>query len=218
MPETIEERLAKLECRDKEMTTKFKQLFDDNKDMFASDFVLIGALKRTLSLSDGFRKHIRDHNFICAGTLLRSHLDTALRVNALSLVKKPEQFAQDIMKGDRVDKMKDRDGQRLTDAHLAKKLGETVPWVPAVYDELCSFGHFSNRHIFTPMAETNDDERTVYFQISAEDPKRPEDDYFEIVECFYETERITGNLMGAWHKAGRMRASGQKAPPTPPVA
>ena len=71
-------------------------------------------------------------------------------MSALSLVKKPEQFAQDIMKGERVDRMKDRDGNRLTDAHLAKKLGETVSWVPEVYSDLCSFGHFSNRRIFTP--------------------------------------------------------------------
>lgn len=73
----------------KEMLTKFKRAFDDNKDMFTSDFVLVGALKRTLSLSDGFRKHIRDRNFICAGTLLRAHLDTAVRVSALSLLKNP---------------------------------------------------------------------------------------------------------------------------------
>ena len=50
------------------------RLFDDNKDMFTADFVLVGALKRALSLSDGFRKHIRDRNFICTGTLLRAHL------------------------------------------------------------------------------------------------------------------------------------------------
>jgi hypothetical protein len=46
------------------------------------------------------------------------------------------------MKGVRVDRMKDRDGNRLTDAHLAKKLGETVSWVPEVYSDLCSFGPF----------------------------------------------------------------------------
>jgi hypothetical protein len=120
------------------MLTMFKRVFDDNKDMFTSDFVLVGALKRTLSLSDGFRKHIRDRNFICAGTLLRAHLDTAGRVSALSLVKK----ARAIRTG-------------------------------------------------------------------AEDPKRPEADYFEIVECFYETERITGNLMACWHMTARMRAAGQ---------
>jgi hypothetical protein len=113
------------------------------------------------------------------------------------------------MKDERVDRMKDRDGNRLTDAHLAKKLGETVSWVPAVYSDLCSFGHFSNRRIFTPIATTNDEERTVYFEILAEDPKRPEEDYFEIVECFYETERITGNVMAGWHMTARMRAAGQ---------
>ena len=36
------------------------------------------------------------------------------------------------MKGERVERMKDRDGNRLTDAHLARKLGETVSSVPAV--------------------------------------------------------------------------------------
>jgi hypothetical protein len=102
----------------------------------------------------------------------------------LGLVRDPEALAEAVMRGDRLDKLKDRSNQRLTDAHLSKKLGEVYPWVTKVYTKLCDFGHFSNRHIFSSVASTNDEERKIFFQISAEDPKRPEEDYFEIVEGF----------------------------------
>jgi hypothetical protein len=207
MAEALEERLAKIERFEAELLRKFPQFVQPQSDMYVSHFLLFGALKRTLAHADGFRKHIADRNFICAGTIMRAQLDTALRVNALSLVKSPEQFASDVLAGKRVDKMKDANGHRLTDAHLAKKLSEQFPWVQEVYDNLCDFGHFSNRHIFTSMTGADDATRTVSFQVSAKDPPRPDADYFEIVEGFFETMRITGLLMAGLAQALQMRSA-----------
>jgi hypothetical protein len=119
MAETLEERLAKIERFEAELLRKFSQFFQPQSDMYVSHLLLFGALKRTLAHAEGFRKHIKERNFICAGTIMRAQLDTALRVNALSLVKNPEQFASDVMAGKPINKMKDTKNQRLTDAHLA---------------------------------------------------------------------------------------------------
>ncbi len=207
MAETLEERLAKIERFEGELLRKFPQLVRPQSDMYTMQFLLFGALKRTLSHADGFRKHINDRNFICAGTIMRAQLDTALRVNALSLVKDPDQFASDVLAGKPINKMKDASGHRLTDAHLAKKLTEQFPWVQKVYEELCDLGHFSSRHVFSSVARTDDETRTVHFQVSAKDPKRPDADYFEIVEGFFETMRITGLLMGGLAYALQTRSA-----------
>jgi len=149
------------------------------------------------------RGHIEKRNFICAGTLLRAQLDTALRANALSLVNNPEQFASDVLGGSPVNKMKDSKGKKMTDAYLAERLSETHPWVQKTYSQLAELGHFSRRHIFASVAKTNGEERTVHFQISAQDPLRPDEDYFEIVECFYETMRTTCMIAAGYHAALR---------------
>ena len=118
MAQTLEERLKKIERGDAELLKLFPSLVKASGNaMYTSDFMIIGAIKRTLSLSQGFRTHIRDRNFICAGTLMRAMLDTALRINALGLVRDPEALAGAVMRGGRLDKLKDRDNQRLSDAY-----------------------------------------------------------------------------------------------------
>jgi hypothetical protein len=70
MAQTLEERLKKIERGDAELLKLFPSLVKASGNaMYTSDFMIIGAIKRTLSLSQGFRTHIRDRNFICAGTL-----------------------------------------------------------------------------------------------------------------------------------------------------
>jgi hypothetical protein len=215
MAQTLEERLKKIERGDAELLKLFPSLVKASGNaMYTSDFMIIGAIKRTLSLSQGFRTHIRDRNFICAGTLMRAMLDTALRINALGLVRDPEALAGAVMRGDRLDKLKGRDNQRLSDAYLSKKLAEIYPWVAEVYRQLCEFGHFSSRHIFASVTSADDNDRKVSFQISAQDPMRPEEDYFEIVEGFYEVMRITGTLAAGWHMSRRALATASMAPAT----
>ncbi len=211
MPATLKERLDKIEHGQKEVLRLFMEVMKDSSDMYVSDFLLMGVLKRTIAHAEGFRGHIEKRNFICAGTILRAQLDTALRGNAISLVEKPEQFASDVVGGARINKMKDGKGRQLTDAYLADRLSESYPWIKEVYENLAAIGHFSHRHIFASVSKTNDANRTVHFQISAEDPERPEEDYFEVVECFYETMRITCVNTASLHAALR-KSHGQNAP------
>lgn len=205
MPETLEEKLAKIERGDASLLKMFQQWIRPGADMHLSDMFLIGVIKRTLALSQGFRTHIKDRNFTCAAALVRMQLDTALRVYASTLVKSPEAYAKAVIHGEAIDKMKDRDGKRLTDGYLASKLNEEYSWVSGVYKELCNLVHFTSRHIFAGAATVDDETRTVHFQISAQDPPRPDEDYFEVVDTYYETMRVTGLLANSWQTAKQMQ-------------
>jgi hypothetical protein len=205
--ETLEAKLASIERGDEELRQYFCRLIKADSSIYVSDFIILGALKRTLALSGGFRTHIRDRNFTCAGALLRLQLDTALRLYASSFFKNTEEYAQAVFEGKRVDKLRDQHGKRLTDSYLAGKLSEHYPWVKSVYENLCEFIHFSNRHIFSSIAKLNDADRTFHIQISAEDPPRPDSDYFEIVEAFYQIMRITLLMAAGWHKAIHLQAA-----------
>jgi hypothetical protein len=199
--ETLKDKLAKIEQGENLILKLFKEWMDANSSMYISDFFRIGVAKRTLALSQGFRMHIEARNFTCAAALLRMQVDTALRVYAAFLVPSAEKYAKAVFDGERVDLMKDRHGRRLKDGYLAKKLSEHHPWVERVYRDTCNFVHFTSRHIFTSIASLNDDEGLVYFQVSAKDPSRAESDYFEVVDAFYASMKLTVSLTRAWHDA-----------------
>ena len=218
MVEVLEEKLARIERREQEILKLFQSWIQLGAPIYMSDFLLIGVAKRTLSLSEGFRMLIAGRNFTSAAGLVRMQLDTALRVFAGSLVPDSENYAEAVFMGRPVNKMRDKDGNRLTDSHLAKKLSEIYPWVLPVYKELCDVVHFTSRHIFAGAAKADDDTRTVYFQISAKDPPRPEEDYFEVVEAFYELMRVTATLATSWQIAKQEQRSPDAPTPGPQTA
>jgi hypothetical protein len=201
MSETLEQKLARIEQADDELRRYFARAIRDDQSMYISDFIIFGALKRTLALSDGFRGHIRVRNFTCAAALTRLQLDTALRLYAGTLYEDAEKYAKAVFDGRHVNKLKDRHGKKLTDAYLADRLSEQYPWVKRMYENLCDFVHLSNRHFFTSVASLNEADHSFKFLISAKDAPRPDSDYFEIVEGFLEAMRITLIIAAGWHQA-----------------
>lgn len=201
MPETLEERLAKIECAERSILEMFAQVVQPGTDMYLRDFMVIGVAKRTLSLATGFRSLMAARNFTCAAALVRMQLDTAFRLYGAHLVPHPEAYARDIFHGKPVNRMKDRDGNRMTDSYLAKKLSESFPWIENVYRETSELIHFTSRHIFASIAKLDETEHTVHFLASAKDPPRPDSDYFEVVDCFFEAMRVTATLAAGWIEA-----------------
>jgi hypothetical protein len=201
MPENLEQKLIKIEKGTQQLLHFFARMTQPGEEILISDFIIIAALKRTMALANGFIGHIRNRNFTCAGALLRMQLDTAMRLYGATLHSSSAEYAQKIFEGARVDRLKDRNGQRMTDSYLAEKLSEQYPWAKAVYEHLCDFVHFSNRHFFASISELEEDARGVKFMISAEDPPRPDEAYFEIVDAYNETIRVTSILAAGWHAA-----------------
>jgi superfamily I DNA/RNA helicase len=143
------------------------------------------------------------------GELVRMQVDTALRVFAATLVDNPEAYAQEVFSGTPINKIKDRQGERMTDRHLANTLNQLYPWVESVYRETSELVHFTNRHIFASAMNLDEETRTVQFMVSAKDPPRPDSDYFEVVEAYYAALSMTASLMAAWQEAKQIQRSAQ---------
>lgn len=109
----------------------------DGGKMFPVDILATGAIKRFLSTSSAFRLLIEAKNLVSARSLLRIHLDTAMRFHAVWLVKDPHKFASDVLAGKQINRMKDRYGDKCTDSYLASKLSVEYPWFSTVYSNLC---------------------------------------------------------------------------------
>ncbi|HVS27396.1 MAG TPA: hypothetical protein VHE58_08905 [Burkholderiales bacterium] len=163
--------------------------------MFPLDLMAFGAVKRNISTARAFHMMIESWNMVCARSLLRIHIDTSLRFSAAWLVEKPHEFATHVLKGERIDKMKDKDGKRLSDAHLVEVRSPEYPWLPAVYKNLSGYVHFSGSHIYDSVANVGDEDNTISFEVSDTDLKFPEFSWVEILECFREATAILAKFL-----------------------
>ncbi len=163
--------------------------------MFPLDMMALGAVKRSVSTSNAMLAMVKAWNMVCARTLLRTHIDTSLRFSAAWLVADPHDFALLVLKGERIDRLKDRNDKRLTDAHLVAMRTPECPWLPAVYSSLSSYVHFSGSHIVDSVVTLDDTNRTIQFEISPADFKFPEFSWVEVLECFRETTELLAEYL-----------------------
>jgi hypothetical protein len=90
-------------------------------------------------------------------SLLRTHLNTALRFSAAWLVENPHEFATLAISGRPINKLKDRAGKGLTDARLVEIRSRDWPWLPKVYENLCGYVHFSAPHLFDAVESVDEE-------------------------------------------------------------
>lgn len=189
-------RLNRLQVLEQEILEAAARSIGRGAAVYQTDLFLLGALRRTVAQSRGFRDLMRARNFPCAAAILRLQIDTAMRVNALALVEDVEQTCSAVLKGEQFNRLKDRSRTKMSDAHLRRKLADAHPWTSKVYEETSDFVHLSGRHFGTSIARMDDATRTVHFQIGGEDPMRPDADYFEVVDAFTEATSLAGQLIG----------------------
>lgn len=195
----IAEALNGLEGRRKRLLNLAKAMMEAYEGaMYPVDLVALGALKRTISTIGGFKLLVESSNMVCARTILRVQIDTALRFYSVFIVADPHSYSLEIMAGIQVNHMRDSSGQKMTDAYLVKKLSEEAQWLPTVYKNLSGYIHFSESHLFHPVQEINDETRSVQVAIQEEDTKFPEFSWVEVIECFNASVDIFIRYLEGW--------------------
>ncbi|WP_313056503.1 hypothetical protein [Stutzerimonas nitrititolerans] len=179
--------------------------------MFPLDWVVFAAIKRSISTASAVTAMVQAWNMVCARSLLRMHIDTALRFSAAWLVAEPHTFATSVLAGARIDKLKDTNGKRLTDAHLVEIRKSEYPWLPDVYSNLSGYVHFSGSHIHDAISNLVDEDRTIEFLISDTDLKFPEFSWVEILECFREATSILANYLQGYAQTKKLTPEELKA-------
>lgn len=163
--------------------------------MYPLDLLAVGAVKRNLSTARAFRMLVESWNMVCARSLLRIHIDTGLRFSAAWLVTDPHDFAMRVLRGERIDKLTDKDGKYLRDAYLVETRSRECPWLPDVYKNLSGYVHFSGQHIHASVEWVGTEDRTVGFAVTDEDRNFPESSWTEILDCFREATALLGHYL-----------------------
>lgn len=162
-------------------------------DLFAN-----GALNRAVALSSGFYTMIQSRNLICAGAVVRLHLDTAARFAAGFLVAKPHDFAMEVLRGTQIGKMSDRNGNKMTDRYLISYLATEFPWVKDLYDQTCDYVHFSDAHLHSAFDGVDQERGVIKIKISSIDREFPDSVYSSAILAFRQVTGILLRYVDGW--------------------
>ncbi len=145
---------------------------------------------------------ILESNFPSAAILLRTQIDTAMRVNGLKHLDNPEIQLRDVLHGQKtfrdlisIHKTPKQKPIKMQDAFLLEKIVEEEPWIKEVYKQTSDFVHLSFRPLFASIASTDDTDGSITFAISGEDIAKSEADYYEVCDAFHATSKLSGNIL-----------------------
>ena len=168
--------------------------------IYPLDLLALAVLKRSMSLLCGFCGLIRLKNFICAAPLIRLQLDNCLRFYAAHLVEDPHQFSISVLSGKEIRKLKDQNGQSMTDYYLTEQFSKEFPdfsWIKKVYKKTSGFIHLSDKHILSIFGNPQEDRR-IEIIISITDEYVPLEFYHEAVDAFIKITEIVFWLIEEW--------------------
>lgn len=141
--------------------------------LFHLDYYFDGVYSRALSLLEGFVVLLESKNYMAASHLVRPYLDNFLRLFASHLVKNPNEFANEVMKGKRVEEFFDKENQKqaLKDWYLRNKASKLYPWISEVYNQTSGYIHFSAKHIYNSIVKVDVENGTVGSYLTKFDPE-----------------------------------------------
>ena len=188
----LTKRLERIEKLEAELTSKAAPLLSTGTGIGVVDLYVMGAANRTLAQSRGFRAMIESKNFPCAAILLRTQIDTAMRVNGIRYLSDPEAQLRTVLSDEKMFRqLVSSDGKKMTDVFLRERLQEENHWVGSVYHETSDFVHLSFRHLWTSANSLDDDTQTVKFVISGEDAEQDEAAYYDACDAFFQASKLT---------------------------
>jgi hypothetical protein len=113
----------------------------------SEDHLVIAALRRALDNTQGMVAMVDLKNVFCGMPIVRFQIGTAMTLFGRCLVASVDDYVFHMMKGNERRKYRDRDGERMTDAYLHKKLEGQYEHTSDLYSESSGFVHFSTHHL-----------------------------------------------------------------------
>lgn len=194
----LDEYLDKLEnTKDLHIHKAMDILNADERAFYPLDLLFMAAINRSRSHTGAFIDLIKTNNYLAAAPMIRMQVDSILRLSASRLVNDPHEFARQVLAGDPIRKMKDRHGNKMTDAYLLGRFKHKNTWIEGVYSAGSAFIHLSEKHIYGVLTGTNDD-GTISMCISETQDFIPELNKIEAIEAFYQSVIAIFELCDGW--------------------
>jgi hypothetical protein len=196
--EKLAKYLAKLEAtKDTHIHKAMDMLKAYDGTFYPLDHLFLAAINRSRSQTGAFIDLIKSGNYLSAAPMIRMQVDSILRLSASRLVNNPHDFAQKVLAGEPVRKMKDRNGKKMMDAYLLDTFKHENPWIEGVYKAGSGFIHLSEKHMHGVLAGINED-GTFNMAIAETQEFIPELNRIEAVEAFYRSVIGLFELCDGW--------------------
>jgi hypothetical protein len=160
-----------------------KEMLSVSEHIYTSDIFFIGVMNRSINLVDAILVLTDRWNFVAAGPLIRLHLDTLLCLSYLRTIRDHDAFLIQVLQGKQVNRIKDENGEWLTNARLRSYAKPIFPQVDNVYKETSKLIHFSDKHVFTCIEALDDTGRAAGFSIGKGSSRWSEKDILTLLEC-----------------------------------
>jgi hypothetical protein len=163
----------------KDSKNYYFQIIEEYKDVFKRDcnifyFLFVtSVVNRSLSINRGFQLLTEDNNYLCAIPLMRMQIDNCIRFFGLELVNSPNDYIENWTKGEKISRLKDKNGSKLSDKLLVEELDKRYEHVKGIYDQACNFVHLSSVNLFNTV-NLKPNTRTIIGAITGFD-KIPDD-------------------------------------------
>lgn len=125
---------------------EIEQIFEIEGGISKINHYIISIANRAISLNRGFVILSQSNNYQSAISLMRLQMDNCLRLYAMSLYGNLGEFYEKVLKGESIRNLKDRDGNKMTDTYLVKKIDKIFPQFEPLYKKLSGHIHFSSEH------------------------------------------------------------------------
>lgn len=198
----LKSRLSKIEQLERELTKKAAPIIRPGSPMYVADLFAFGAANRTLAQSRGFRTMIDEKNFPSAAILLRTQIDTAMRVNGLKYLDTPDAQLREVFQGNKTfrelvswEQTPKGKAIKMQDKYLLERLKEDEAWIGEIYEQTSDFVHLSFRHFLTSAHVPDSEDEIINFVINGEDISRDESSYYEICDAFFNVSKLTCTLI-----------------------
>jgi hypothetical protein len=196
--QTLNTRIEMLRSLDEAQTKLAIDILKaDNRKFYSLDMVFLAALNRSRSNIAAFLLLLEADNYFGAAPFVRMQLDSVLRLYALRLVDKPDELARQILKGEPLNKTKDRANNKMSDAYLRGCVARFEPWITKVYESGSGFIHLSDKHIFSLFTKV-EDEGIFEMSISGKQPHITTGQKEEAVAAFSHITSLIVSLCKDW--------------------
>lgn len=111
------------------------------------DHLVIAALRRALDNMQGIVAMADQRNMFCGMPIVRFQIDTAMTLYGRRLVADVDKYVLHMMQKKERRDFLDKDGKRMTDAYLHRKVTGEHEHASDLYSESSGFVHFSTHHL-----------------------------------------------------------------------
>lgn len=124
--------------------------------LFQEDLFFMSAADRCIRLIDGLIPMLEARNLTCSGVLLRVQMDNCMRTYAAFIAEDKNEVIQCIIDGLPIKKLRDKNGNKMSDGYLKDELTKIDNKFAVVYDNASGYVHLSEKAFYQTVDKIED--------------------------------------------------------------